>query len=126
MKKRVIAAVMVLAVISVLLVGCQTVGSAQNTSTPAYSQPVENIGRSEATNIIKNMINMDYSKYKIDLINDDLNYKGEEYFQFLLSDSKSSIEPSIIVSKNNGAIYCYYPDQTVTEVFQDGVFKSKC
>ncbi len=132
MKKRVIAAVMALAVLSVLLIGCQKTGTVQNTAAPASSQPAqssqlaENIDRAEATNVIKNMINLDHGKYKIDLINDDLNYKGQEYFQFLLSDSNAAVEPSIIVSKNNGAIYCYYPDRTVTEVDQAGVFKLKC
>jgi len=132
MKKRVIAAVMVLVVFSAFLVGCQRTGTVQNTGVPSNtqlintSQPVENIGRIEAANVIKNMINLDYSKYKINLVNDDFKFHGEDYYQFLLTDSKITIEPSIIVSKNNGAIYCYYPDQTVTEVYQDSVFKSKC
>lgn len=131
MKKRVIAAVMVTTVILALLVGCQKTGMVQNTGASANSQPVltsqpiENIGRVEAINVVKHTINMDYSKYQIDLVNDNLKYNGQEYFQFLISDSKTSIEPSIIVSKENGAAYCYYPDHTVTEVYQDSVFKSR-
>lgn len=130
MKKRVIAAVMALVVISALLVGCQKTGTVQNAAVSGESQPVqisqsvENIGRTEAINTVKHMINMDDGKYKINLVNDDLKYNGQEYFQFTISDSKTSLEPSIIVSKENGAIYCYYPDHTVTEVYQDAVFKS--
>lgn len=130
MNKRVVSALTVFVLVFALLVGCQKISTVQNAEVsgrPQSSpQTVENIGRTEAVNAVRHTISMDYSKYKIDLINDDLNYKGQEYFQFLISDSQSAIEPSIIVSKDNGAIYCYYPDQTVTEVYDDQVFKSKC
>lgn len=98
---------------------------ANNTTAPRAVQTEQNVDQSEAVNVVKNMIRMDYSKYKIDLINKNLEYNGSEYYQFLISNNEASIEPSIIVSKNDGAILCYYPDNTVTEVDQDGVFKSK-
>ena len=111
---------------------CSQTAMAKNTGEQEVSksiQPiktVQNIDREEAMNVVKHTINLDYSQYKIDLINDNLEYKGQQYFQFLISDSKMSIEPSVIVSKDNGEIYCYYPDKTVTEVDQDQVFKSRC
>jgi len=111
-----------------ILTACSKAGPALN-SKPEIFQPtqsVQNIDRSEAVNVIKNMIRMDYTKYKVDLIDSNFEYKGNQYYQFLISDRNASIEPSIIVSKHNGTILCYYPDNTVTEVYQDGVFKSKC
>lgn len=130
MKKRVVTAVMLLAVISLLLVGCQRAGTVQNANAPGISQPAqisqpaENIGQTEAINTVKNMIDVDSQRYKIELVSDDLKYNGREYFQFRVSDRKGTLEPTVIVSKENGAVYCYYPDQTVTEMDQDALFKS--
>lgn len=94
---------------------------------PTAIQPVqleENIDQSEAVNVIENMIHIDYTNYKIDLINMNLICNGNEYYQFLISGSQSSMEPSIIVSKNNGAILYYYPDGTTTELDQNKDRKS--
>nr|WP_319487589.1 hypothetical protein [uncultured Caproiciproducens sp.] len=128
MKTRKFAAVIVLVVLLTILTACSKAGMIQKSGTEVFqpAQSVQNIDRSEAVNVVKNMIRMDYTKYKIDLINGDFEYKGNQYYQFLISDSNAAIEPSIIVSKNNGTILCYYPDKTVTEVYQDGVFKSRC
>jgi len=132
MKNKMVAAILGFLISTVMLTGCSQVGMVRNTGATdgsKFVQPVksvQNIDRTEAENVIKHMINIDYSKYKIDLISSDLEYKGQEYYQFLISDSAVSIEPSIIVSKDDGEIYCYYPDHTTTEVYQDQVFKSKC
>ncbi|MDF1495563.1 hypothetical protein [Caproiciproducens sp. CPB-2] len=128
MKTGKFAAAIVLVALLTILTACSKAGTAQN-SKPEIFQPaqsVQNIDRNEAMNAVKNMIRMDYTKYKIDLINGNFEYQGNQYYQFLISDKSESIEPSIIVSKHNGAVLCYYPDDTVTQVYQDGVFKSKC
>jgi hypothetical protein len=132
MKNKRVAAIVGLFMIIAVFTACGQTAMAKNTGGQEISksvQPVElaqNINRDEAMNVVKHTINLDYSKYKIDLINDNLKYKGQQYFQFLISNSEGAIEPSVIVSKANGEIYCYYPDKTVTEVYQDQVFKSKC
>jgi len=128
MKTGKFAAIMVLVILLTILTACSKAGTVQNSKPEVFqpAQSVQNIDKNEAENTIKNMIRMDYTRYKIDLINGNFEYKGNQYYQFLISDSNVSIEPSIIVSKNNGTILCYYPDNTVTEVYQDGVFKSKC
>jgi hypothetical protein len=131
MKNRIIAAVLGVLIMATLFTGCSQIAVAQNTGAAEGTQSgqsvksVQNINYAEAVNVIKHMINLDYSKFKIDLINDDLKYKGQRYFQFLISDSNAAIEPSIIVSKDDGQIFCYYPDKTTTEVYEDQVFKSK-
>ncbi len=130
MKKRFMAAAVMLMLFSVLLVGCQTSGMVQKTGNSGavqpvqISQPVDNIGQNEAIHTVKQTINMNNGKYKINLVSDDLKYNGQEYYQFSVSDSKDSLKPSIIVSKENGAMYCYYPDETVTPIDQDAIFKS--
>lgn len=131
MKKRMISAVMILAILAALLVGCQKVSSVKNTAAsdpiPAVQTgTVFNFSLKEALNAVKQTINVDYTKYKIDLINSNLSYEGQDYYQFQISDDKAAIEPYLIVSKENGAVYCYYSNQTVTEVYQDKVFGSKC
>ncbi len=128
MKTKIVAVVMALSVMLMILTACdRAVPCRTNKSTASQpAQSEQNINQSQAANVIKNMIRMDYTKYKIDLINGDFEYNGDQYYQFLIADNNASIEPSIIVSKNNGAILCYYPDSTVTEVYQDRVFKSKC
>jgi len=131
MRHKMIALVLGILMTAAIFTGCVRAATKQNIDTSAglAVQPVksvQNIDRTQAMSVVKHMIHLDYSKYKIDLINDDLKYKGQQYFQFLISDENASIEPSIIVSKDNGEIYCYYPDKTTTEVYQDQVFKSKC
>lgn len=128
MKAKIIASIMLLCVMMMVLTACG-VYVPSRTNVPAsiqVAQSEQNISQSEAVSTIKNMIQMDYTKYQIDLINANLEYNGSDYYQFEISDKFASIEPSIIVSKSNGLILCYYPDNTVTEVYQDGVFKSKC
>ena len=128
MKTKILALTMLLGAMMMILTACG-VNSASRTVKPAaiqVAQSQQNINQNEAVNAIKNMIQMDYTKYQINLINANLEYNGSDYYQFEISDEWASIEPSIIVSKSNGLILCYYPDNTVTEVYQDGVFKSKC
>jgi phosphatidate phosphatase PAH1 len=124
---KIVAAVMALASVMLILTACgkPVQFRANNPAAPQTVQSEQNVDQSEAVNVVKNMIRVDYTKYKIDLINKNLEYNGNEYYQFLISNNEASIEPSIIVSKNDGAILCYYPDSTVTEVDQDGIFKSK-
>jgi len=128
MKTGKFAAAIVLVALLTILTACSKAGSAQSGKPEIFqpAQSVQNIDRNEAMNAVKNMIRMDYTKYKIGLINGNFEYQGNQYYQFLISDKNESIEPSIIVSKHNGTVLCYYPDDTVTEVYQDGVFKSKC
>jgi hypothetical protein len=130
MKKRAVSAMMVLVVIFTLLAGCQRVSAAQNTAAPTEIPAVQtgmlNFGLQEALNAVRQTIQLDYSKYSIHLISDQLKYDGQDYYQFRISNSSGSIGPSIIVSRENGALYCYYPDHTVTGVDQDKVFGSKC
>lgn len=132
MKKKLILAILPILILAAFITACSHTATARSIDKPVSSQPVQdvkavqNIDSTEALNVVRHMINLDYTKYKIDLINDNLEYKGQQYYQFLISDQEVSIEPSIIVSKDDGEIYCYYPDKTVTEVYQDGVFKSKC
>lgn len=115
-----------------LLTACSRTAAVETAGTAKLPQPVQavksvqNISRDEALNAVKHTIILDYRKYRVDLINEDLTYDGKDYYQFLISDSRISLEPSVIVSKDNGEILCYYPDQSVTEVYQDDVFKSKC
>ncbi len=127
MKMKIVAAVMALASVMFVLTACgkPVEFRTNNPAAPLAVQSEQNIDQSEAVNVIKNMIRVDYTKYKIDLINKNLEYNGNEYYQFLISNNEASIEPSLIVSKNDGSILCYYPDNTVTQVDQDGVFNSK-
>jgi hypothetical protein len=127
MKKRMILAVITM-VIFAMFSACSKTPAARNISFDSQSvqqiKSVQNIDLSRAENIIKNTINLDYSKYKISLVNSNIDYKGQRYFQFIISDGKTSIGPSVIVSKDDGEIYCYYSDKSVTEVYQDKVFKT--
>ncbi len=115
-----------------LFTACSQAAAVKTAATAKLSQPVQavksvqNISLDEALNTVKHTILLDYSKYRIDLIDENLICNGKEYYQFLISDSQISLEPSVIVSKDNGEILCYYPDKSVTEVDRDDVFKSKC
>ncbi|MCY1712821.1 hypothetical protein [Caproiciproducens galactitolivorans] len=127
MKIRKFTVIIVLAVLLLIPAACTKAGSAKE--QPAAFQPtltVQNVDQSEAANVIKNTIRLDYQQYKVDLTNENFNYNGNQYYQFVISNNHSEIGPSVIVSKNNGMILCYYPDHSVSEVYQDDVFKSKC
>jgi uncharacterized protein YpuA (DUF1002 family) len=117
------AAVVLLSVLTILTACGKSVQlSGKTTSSPSV-QSEQNIDQNQAVNVIKNMIPTDYAKYKISLMNASLEYEGNEYYQFSISNDRSAIKPSIIVSKNNGAILCYYPDSTVTELDSEKVFQ---
>ncbi|NLJ31359.1 MAG: hypothetical protein GX424_07160 [Clostridiales bacterium] len=131
MKKRIIAAVFCLAFLSAWMVGCQKAGTAQQNRSADSRNVVAaaagpNIGRAEAVNTVKNMINVDYGKYRIKLVRDDLEYDGQRYYEFQLLNDCKQFGPSLIVSRDNGVIYCYYPNHTVAQVYDDQVFRSKC
>lgn len=128
MKKRMFAIGLVFAVVSILLAGCR-MGSAGRTAeaapqTQAVAE-VQNFGRTEAYNAVKNTIVLDYDKYKIDLIRDALQVDGQDYYEFQISDGRTALKPSILVSKVNGAVYCY-SNHALTDVYEDAVFGSKC
>ncbi|HHV33016.1 hypothetical protein [Caproiciproducens sp. LBM24188] len=129
MKKRVISAVLALAAVFTMLAGCKTVSTVHNAAAPVEPAAVQtvaettiNVSEEEALNAVRQTIRVDYSKHPVCLVNSALKYKNEEYYQFQIS----SLQPYLIVSKENGAVYCYYDDQTVTEVYQDKTFGSKC
>lgn len=130
MVKKMISTVMALLVLSFLLVGCQKAGTVQHTAEAAnivYTGSIQpNVGQAEAINAIKNTISMDYNKYQLRLVRDNLNYNGQGFYEFQISDGGSNFGPSLIVSRDNGAIYCYYQNHTIADVFQDSVFRTKC
>lgn len=127
MKIRKFTVMIVLAVLLLIPAACTKAGSAKE--QPAAIQPtltVQNIDQDEAESVIRNTIRLDYHQYKLDLMNESLSYDGNQYYQFEISDHNSAVGPSIIVSKSNGVVLCYYPNHSVSEVYQDEVFKSKC
>jgi uncharacterized protein YpmB len=131
MKKAWISVIAGLLLILAVFTACGTAASRKSGMQDISQsvQPVaaaQNIDLEQAENTVKNTISLDYTKYTLNMINDKLMYQGQEFYQFLISDGNISLEPSVIVSKADGEIYCYYPDSLVTEVYQDSVFKSKC
>lgn len=127
MKKRIIAAVFCLALFSALMVGCQKAGTVQNTETnpqPAVAAIATgpNVGRTEAVNTVKNTLRLDYSKYQLKLVSDHLDYDGQQYYEFQLLHNGRQYGPSLIVSRDNGVLFCYYPNGTVGELYEDKVF----
>ncbi len=131
MKKIIFSAMILFSVFSATITGCQSVSSVQQSGASQAVQPVvqtgtmPNFSQKDALNAIRNTIRLDYNHYSINLVNDTLAYQNEEYYEFQISGKEGAFGPPIIVSKENGAIYCYYADQTVSGVEQDKVLGSK-
>ncbi len=130
MKKAWISIIVGLLLVLAVFTACGTAAPQKPgaPNVPPTVQPVaaQNVDLKQAENAVKNTISLDYTKYTLDMINDKLMYQGQEFYQFLICDSNNALEPSIIVSKRNGEIFCYYPDRSVTDVYRDHVFKSIC
>lgn len=127
MKKRIIAAVFSLLLLSALMIGCQKAGTVQNTETnvkPAVAAIAAgpNVDRTEAVNTVKNTLRLDYSKYQLKLVSEDLRYDGRQYYEFQLQYNGRQYGSSLIVSRDNGALLCYYPNGTAGELYDDKVF----
>lgn len=127
MKIKKFTVLIVLTLFLLIPAACTKAGSTKE--QPAELRPtltVQNIDREEAESVIKNTIRLNYNQYRLDLTNENLSYGGDQFYQFEISDHNSTVGPSIIVSKSNGVILCYYPDHSVSDVYQDEVFKTKC
>lgn len=127
MKKRIIAAVFCLVLFSALMAGCQKAGTVQNTAAnnrPAVAAIAAgpNFDREEAVNTVKNTLSLDFSQYQLKLVNDSLRYNGGLYYEFQVLHGGSQYGPSLIVSQDNGALFCYYSDGKVGEPYQDQSF----
>ncbi len=130
MKKAWISVIVGLLLILAVFTACGTAASrkpgASNIPQPVQPVAAQNVDLKQAKNAVKNTIPLDYKKYTLELINDQLMYQGQEFYQFLISDGNIAMEPSVIVSKMNGEIFYYYPDRSVTDAYGDRVFKSMC
>ncbi|QEY33653.1 hypothetical protein FL966_00445 [Caproiciproducens galactitolivorans] len=127
MKIKKVTVLIVLTLFLLIPAACTKAGSTKEQS--AELQPtltVQNIDLEEAESVIKNTIRLNYNQYRLELMNENLSYGGDQYYQFEISDHNRTVGPSIIVSKSNGMILCYYPDHSVSDVYQDEVFKTKC
>lgn len=124
MKVKKVTAIILITALMIVFTACGNTAEVKDASTENFQpvQSVQNIDEEEAANVVKNMIRVDYTQYELNMVDDNFYYNGNQYYQFAISD----IQPSIIVSKFNGSILCYYPDKTVTEVYEDTIFKSKC
>lgn len=125
MKRKFTAAAIVLLSVMMIFTACGKAVSAppeKKHQSPSV-QSEQNIDKDQAINVIKNMIPDHYGNYQISLVNPSLQYKGNEYYQFSILNGSSKSESSVIVSKNNGEILCYYPDSTATELNPDKVFQ---
>jgi hypothetical protein len=120
--------VVIITAMLIILSACGNVAKVRQAQPETFqpSNSAQNINMDEAVNVVKNMVQIDYNQYKLNMVDDNFSYNGNQYYQFIISDVSDAIGPSLIVSKHNGAILCYYPDNTVTEVYQDATFKSKC
>lgn len=61
--------------------------------------------KEDAESLIGEKINTDI--YMVELVTEALQVSGREYYRFSVSSNGSKIEPSLIVDKESGVIYCY-------------------
>lgn len=129
MTGKVVSVLFAFAVIAVMLAGCRVASTVQTPAAVADVQTVQDAGnfsRDQALHVVKQTINVDYTKYTVKLVNDRLRYNGQDYYQFIITDGKKEIGPAVIVSRENGALYCYNSDKTVSEVDSSRTFATKC
>lgn len=71
---------------------------------------------------MKNTLRLDYSKYQLKLVSDHMDYDGQQYYEFQLQQNGRQYGPSLIVSRDNGVLLCYYQNGTAGELYEDKVF----
>ena len=76
----------------------------------------------EALEAVRAALGDAFADHQIELNDDELMIGEESVYQFLVSDSEITLEPSLIVHKTDGLVETYYPDGTIYLLALDPVF----
>ena len=57
---------------------------------------------------------IDTSKYAYELIDEELNIDGKLYYRYLMFEDEKVLEPSILVDRETGILYCYDSDGNIS------------
>lgn len=60
--------------------------------------------------------------YNVNVINENLNMDGKDYYVLQISSSIEAFEPNVIINKETGEMLCFYSDGTTTSFMEHPLF----
>lgn len=92
---------------------------ASETSDEAQELTVE-----KAEQLVKDTLPLDFEGITISLNDDNRSWNGRTYYHFLLDTDQVTLETSVLVDKENGQVFTYYPDGSAYAPTDDPFCKS--